>query len=286
LFLGLLQDIRLKLEVRLELKFGIFVHPKRPKMSVQEIATRIQSAGLAYSQSEPDIAIVVRGDGTIGYYGRIISLPMLFVGVEESDTLGSKARLAETMYGHLVKALHDIDAGRYRVIKKRMLSVNLGGQDADVLTDVYLERGEFAGCIRYTIQVNNNGHLSFRKYAIGNGVIISTSFGSGGYFPYPDSVKSKKWYQNSPTEQFSDDKIGICHILPTYIVREKNNQRHLTDKIQYTVPNDCQIQIKLVREANVRIYGTTEDSKGQQVLLDDTISISTSEHIAKIVRLK
>jgi hypothetical protein len=38
---------------------------------------------------------------------------MLFVGVKENDTLGSKARLAETMYDRLDKALHDIDAGRY-----------------------------------------------------------------------------------------------------------------------------------------------------------------------------
>ncbi len=67
---------------------------------------RIQSAGLTYSQSEADIATVVGGDGTFGYYGRILAVPMLFVGVKESDDiLGSKARLAESMFHNLDRAL-------------------------------------------------------------------------------------------------------------------------------------------------------------------------------------
>jgi NAD+ kinase len=268
------------------LKFGIFVHPKRPKVSVEQTATQLQSAGFLYSPNEPDVAIVVGGDGTFGYYGRIHEVPMLFVGVKENDVLGSKARLAETTYDRLDKALHDIEAGRYWVLEKRMLSVNFGGQHSDVLTDVYLERGEFAGCIRYVIQVNNNGHSSFNEYAIGNGLIVSTSYGSGGYFSYPNRLKSKEWDRNSSIGRFSDNRMGICHIIPTYLVRERNRDRRLAKKIQYTLPIDCQIQIKLVRDAKVRLYGTTEDSKGKQVLLDDKISISGSERMAKIIKLK
>ena len=80
--------------------------------------------------------------------------------------------------------------------------------------------------------------------------------------------------------------MGICHIIPTYLVRERNGDRRLAKKIQYTLPIDCQIQIKLVRDAKVRLYGTTEDSKGKQVFLDDKISISGSERMAKIIKLK
>lgn len=247
--------------------------------------TRIKSTGLLYSPNEPDIAIVVGGDGTFGYYGRILTVPMLFVGVKDFDILGSKARLAEITYDRLHKALHDIGAGRYRVKDKRMLSVNFAGQSSDILSYVYVERGEFAGCIRYAIQVNN-GQSSFNEYAIGNGVIASTSFGSAGYFSYPDRLKAKKWHQNSSVELFSDNRLGICHIIPTYLVRERNGKHHLTNKIQYTVPGDYQIEIKLVRDANVRVYGTTEDSKGKQVLLDQKITISLSKNTAKIIKLK
>ena len=273
------------------MKFGIFVHPKRPKVSTQQIATHVESAGLEYSADEPDIAIVVGGDGTFAYFGKLLTLPMLFVGIKEADVLGSKARLAEIMLDSLDNALHEIDAGRYRVIEKRMLSAVLCNQQSDVLTDVYLERGEFAGCIRYIVKVNNNNNngneqLSFIEHAIGNGVIISTSFGSGGYFSYPGRIKSKEWDRYSSIDQFSDDRLGICHILPTHLVHEKSSQCSLTDRIQYTVPIESKIEIKLVRQANVRLYGTTEDSKGKPVMLSDTISISGSKRIAKIIKLK
>ena len=225
------------------------------------------------------------GDGTFGYYGRKLAIPMLVVGVKEPDILGSRAILAETMYDSLDTALNNIAAGKYSVIKKRMLSVNFSGQDSDILTDVYMERGEFAGCIRYAMKVSN-GHSSFNEYAIGNGAIISTSYGSGGYFSYPNRLKSKEWDQDPSIGQFSDNRIGICHIIPTYLVRERNGRRHLTSKIQYTVPINCKIELKLVRDANVRLYGTTHESKGEKVLFGDTISISASKHMAKIMKLR
>jgi len=280
-----IDEIAQKINRWTALKFGIFVHPRRPKVPIEQIMMRIRSAGLLYSQNEPDIAIVVGGDGTFGYYGRILEIPMLFVGVKESDILGSKARLAETMYDHLDNALHNINDGNYKVIRRRKLSVSVGGQYSDILTDVYLERAEFGGCLRYAIHISN-GCSSLNEYAIGNGVIVSTSYGSGGYFSYPDILKSKEWHKNAITERFSDYRMGVCHIVPTYLARERNTKRILTNRIQYTVPIDYQIQINLIRDADARLYGTTDDSKGRKIHLDDIISISASKHIARIVKLK
>ena len=70
---------------------------KRPKIPVKEILKVVRSAGVSsYSGTHPDIAIVVGGDGTFSYYGRTLSIPLLFVGVNDQDILGSKARLART----------------------------------------------------------------------------------------------------------------------------------------------------------------------------------------------
>jgi len=41
------------------LKFGIFVHPKRPKIPVNEIVRVIQSNGVSYSNKDPEVAVVV-----------------------------------------------------------------------------------------------------------------------------------------------------------------------------------------------------------------------------------
>ena len=99
----------------------------------------------------------------------------------------------------------------------------------DILTDVYIERGIFSRCIRYalsvTIRKENSGYHTLKKfveYAIGNGVIVSTSFGAHGYYSYLDRITVGKSNNNKSNDraQFSDNKLGICHIIPTFLVRK------------------------------------------------------------------
>jgi hypothetical protein len=286
------------------LKFGIFVHPKRPKIPMKKILKVIRSAGISsYSGTHPDIAIVIGGDGTFSYYGGTLSIPMLFVGVNEKDILGSKARLAHIFFDDLAKSLVAIKEGRYIIDERRMFSLNYGiNGSKDILTDVYLERGIFSGCIRYAVSVyaidkfKCSTNKKFTDYAIGNGVIISTSFGSGGYYSYPDRIKLWNKNNNNKTiiNKFSDNKIGICHILPTFLVRkaekEKNrsrNKRHqqIISHVQYTMPFQSAIKIYLLRDANVRIYGTTVDSRGDAISLSNEITIRPSNRTAKIIQL-
>jgi len=47
------------------LKFGIYVHSKRPKISLNEILKVVQSAGITYLNRNPDMAIVVGGDALL-----------------------------------------------------------------------------------------------------------------------------------------------------------------------------------------------------------------------------
>jgi hypothetical protein len=270
------------------LKFGIFVHPKRPKVPAEKIIDHIKSAGISYSQKDPDVAVIVGGDGTFGYYGRTLSIPLLFVGVKQSGLIGSRATLAELTYNDLVRALHDIENGRYSIMKKRMLSARLNSYYVDVLTDVYLERGRYAGCLRYETKIKPSGHgkyLPFSDYAIGNGVIISTSFGAGGYFSYPDRLLADKKLR-MPLADFADDRIGICHIIPTYLVRKRKDRAYESRKIRYTVPACSNIQIKLLRHAKARLYGTTLQSKGLPVRLGDSVTVTSSKLTAKIIKLR
>jgi NAD kinase len=281
---------------------GIFVHSKRPKVSVKEIIKVFDSVNLSYSEKDPDIAVVVGGDGTFGYYGRTLRIPMLFVGVNDPDILGSKAKLAAVTFDELSKALMCIKLGRYFVDKRRMFSLTCGTKKlVDILTDVYLERGTYSHGIRYALSVISKNKLkqssrqTFREYAIGNGVIISTSFGSGGYYSYPQRIKLDRYNDNDTSIQkrFSDSKIGICHIIPTFLLRlgneaegkKNNNNRRVSDQIQYTVPSESTIKINLIRDADVRLYGISDDSKGTAIGIKTEISISRSNRIAKIIQL-
>ena len=299
------------------MKFGIYVHSKRPKISLNEILKVVQSAGITYSNRNPDMAIVVGGDGTFGYYGKNLRIPMLFVGVNDKDIIGSKARLAEVLFEDLPKALDDINNGNYTLDKRRMFSVSIKHKNndnqngiegaIDILTDIYIERGIFSRCIRYALSVtireaNSEYHTmkKFAEYAIGNGIIISTSFGARGYYSYLDRITAGKRNNNNKSnnnsiQTFPDNRLGICHIIPTFLVRRlslakrKENKKKRTlvpsSYIRYTIPYQSIIKIRLTRNADVRLYGTTEHSRGLAITSNDEIMISPSRRTAKIIRL-
>ena len=276
------------------MKFKIFVHPLRPKVQAGKIQKILQSLDLQISEIDPDIALVIGGDGTFSHYGRKLSIPMLFIGVPTDEILGSKSRLAETSLQNLTKTLRNIAKGNYVVSEKRMLDVRYGASPViSVLTDIYLERGLFAGCIRYSISITskkidkknkNNSKPIFRDYVIGNGVIISTSFGSTGYYSYLDRIKNPK---QKPSELFDDNKLGLCHILPTFATRLMSdgvNYKKIIP-IRYTVPVSSTIDITVIREANIRLYGTTIHSKGVKISWNNPITVTSSSKTAKIIRL-
>lgn len=275
------------------MKIGVYLHPKRPKVSLGRIIKLIHSAGATYSQKNPDIAIVIGGDGTFGFYGRLITVPMLFVGYREQGLLGSKARLAHLYFEDLSKSLKDIQKSKFSIDERKMLFVDYGAsKPKEILTDVYLERGIFSGCLRYSLSVDYKKKLKnhlpqrFTDYAIGNGVIISTSFGSNGYYDYPERIKLGKWNGNGQqVKRFSDKKIGICHIIPAFLIRKSVDGILKSRKIQYTVPFESVIKVSLTRGANTRLYGTTYGSTGVEISGNTKITISPSNRTAKIIQL-
>jgi NAD+ kinase len=273
------------------LKFKIFVHPIRPKVQKEKVQKILNSLDLEISETDPDIALVIGGDGTFSYYGKKLSIPMLFIGVPSDEILGSKSRLAKITLPGLPKALRRIAKGNYVVTEKRMLDITYGTSPViSVLTDVYLERGLFAGCIRYSISVSSNklynkkNKPEFTDYVIGNGVIISTSFGASGYYSYLDRVKNLK---QKPTELFDDSKLGVCHILPTFAKRCLNDGENYKEivPIRYTVPISRTIEITVLREANIRLYGTTIHSKGVKIAWNKPVTVTSSTKAAKIIHL-
>ena len=279
------------------MKFKIFVNPIRPKVRIEKIQKMLQSLDLQISETTPDIALVIGGDGTFSHYGKKLSIPMLFIGVPTNEILGSKSRLAEITLPDLTKTLRNIVKKKYVVIEKRMLDVKYDNSPLNsVLTDVYLERGLFAGCIRYSTSItnknidnkknnDNNNKSEFTDYVIGNGVIISTAFGSGGYYSYLDRIKNPK--QKSSDELFDDTKLGVCHILPTFATRCMKDQANRKEivPIRYTIPASSKIEIIVVREANIRLYGTTVQSKGVKIAWNKPITVTSSAKTAKIIRL-
>ena len=110
------------------------------------------------TQRKPDFGVVVGGDGVFSDYGRLISIPLLFVGVRSAEPTASKGYLAEVHFDHLREALEEIKRKRYTVVEYRRLEVEINGVvRGEVFTDVYLEKGADSNCLRYHLDVQGKG---------------------------------------------------------------------------------------------------------------------------------
>ena len=88
-------------------------------------------------------------------------------------------------------------------------------------------------------------------------------------------------------ELFDDNKLGICHILPNFAVRrlkDKVNYKEIIP-IRYTVPVSSTIVMAVIREANIRLYGTTIHSEGIKITSNKPITVTSSMKTAKIIHL-
>jgi NAD+ kinase len=118
--------------------------------------------------------------------------------------------------------------------------------------------------------------------------LFLSSFGSKGYYSYPQRLKLIGDTGSPGKESFADNKLGICHIIPTFLVRQTNKKKEpMPSKlINYVVPWQSTIKISLFREAKVRLYGTTDVSSGIPINISDEIKIGPSRKTAKVIRLQ
>lgn len=273
------------------MKYGIYLHRSRPKVPAKEITKILKGIGINPTSKDPDIAIIVGGDGTFGYFGRKLEIPMLFVGVRDPNPIGSKASLAELFLDELHHGISKLEEGNYYIENRRLISIDYCGSCEDVFTDVYFERGNFGGCLRYLVSINvrkgKQNEFGFTDYAIGNGVIICTATGSSGYYSYPQRIISGA--TPSHKAQFTNNKLGICHITPYSLLRVKkgyNFSKYRKPEVQYTIPLQSEIKLNLLRPSNALLYGLSQDSRGIKICKDDMISIEPSPRIAKVIKIK
>ncbi len=266
------------------MKFKLFLHPSRPKIGINYIQELVNDLDLTWSSKEPDIAIIVGGDGTFGYYARRLMIPMLFVGISDPNPLGSKARLAEIFLENLKGSIKRLQKGQFYIKRIRLLDVSFKKKHWLVFTDIYLERGNFGGCLRYTLTVESKGKRGkkFSDYCIGNGVIISTSIGASGYFSYPQRLASKNAKNYFA---FGYDKIGICHINPYFFDRRSSRSNNMPLGMQYTVPMEAAIKIKLERPTTAYLYGLRKGSKGVLIENETPIHVMASNYYSKIIKI-
>lgn len=249
-----------------------------PKVPPAELRQVIRGAKMDVATGKADFGVVVGGDGRFSLFGRTEEIPLLFVGVREKGATGSKAHLARTTFDELPGALEKIGRGDYSIDEHRRLAVLKNSRlIGEVFTDVYIQRGSDSACIRYNLQVSGQG-TTIDEAAIGDGVVVSTPSGASGYYSYPDRIKGE-WMDPSAFARIEEDRVGVCHVNPTYTERTGSGQHPL----RYTVPWGSRIDISLFRRADARLYGVSDNRAGIAVAIEDVVSVVPGKKTTKII---
>jgi hypothetical protein len=264
------------------LKAAVLVDSERPKVSESEVVSILEKSGIEHSASNPSFGVVVGGDGLFSYQGRQLGIPLLFVGTKSRRPTDSKARLAEVYLSGLEAALREVKAGKFTVSKHRRLEVSISGGEfrGDIFTDVSLEKGADSNCIRYTVSVSGKA-LEFTDAAVSNGIVITTSAGSTGYYSYLDKLDRGDRLEPEKFRVIEQDEVGVCHIAPTYTSRDETTLHPL----RYTVPWGSSFRISLMRDADAHLFGVTRSRKGLRITTRDTVDVGPSKNTTNVIRL-
>ncbi|MBI2971615.1 MAG: NAD(+)/NADH kinase [Candidatus Aenigmarchaeota archaeon] len=212
----------------------------------------IRKAGMRYTKERPDIVISLGGDGTLLYaeraYPGVPKLPIRnksICNVCDWDSLGI--------------ILSGIRAGKYRIEKAMKLEAVVRNKGrllrATCLNDVVIRNKQQTNCIRFEVAVNGrqvNGLL------VGDGVTVSTPFGSGAYYY---SITRKRFAKG----------IGVAF----------NN---LTEPAKHLVlKENSVVTVTVVR--NRALLSADNDPRMTGLRTGDRVKIRKSRKYAKIVKI-
>lgn len=188
--------------------------------------------------SNPDFVITYGGDGTILYSERIYpSIPKItFKGSKLCARCYYSINNVEKVIKHVIK-------GNYHIISEIKLEAFTKGQRLKALNEIQIHNKVPTRAIRFSILVSNREF----KDLIGDGVVISTPFGSTGYYL---SVGGRPFRKG----------IGIAF-----------NNLHIKKIKSFTVPSKTKIKVTLDRGNGLLIADNIDEfvelNTGDEVLI-------------------
>jgi len=207
--------------------------------------------GFIASNYKPDFVLCYGGDGTVLYAERTFpGVPKLIV---KTTRIVRKYDYKPTQ---LEKLLEKVKRNELRIVKEPKLSVCFNKKVLNALNEVQVRACNPVRALRFSVSA---GRKRFRKL-VGDGVIISTPFGSTGYY---SSVGGRKFRKG----------IGIAF-----------NNLHDKRVKPFVIPSNQKVKIKIEREKAWLLVDNYE--KFIELQPGDTVVVKTSKEFARFIKVK
>jgi NAD+ kinase len=224
----------------------------RNKDKIEELKKNLDSFPLEYSEEHPELVVCYGGDGTFLIAERVFpGIPKIFIKGSEISAKGEDIDISDAIKKYLEGNFKIEEIKKLRATHKGIFEIRelLGVNDLVIRNTLPTE------AIRFKLKTENEETKEF----VGDGVVISSPFGSGGYFC--SIVK----------EEF-EKGIGLA----------LNNVRG-EEKVRYLEENS-KIEIELTRGPGVLVADNNRDYINLET--GDKIVIEQTEEIARRVILE
>ncbi len=196
----------------------------------------------------PDFVICYGGDGTILYGERLYpNIPKLLIKTTEI------CRKCDYSSKHLDDVLKKVREGSYIIIEETKLDAYYKDKRMTALNEVQIHTALPIRAIRFSVSVDGKKFDNL----IGDGVIVSTPFGSTGYYSATGGRPFK-------------DGIGISF-----------NNLHTKKIPSFTVPEDSKVKIRMNRDS--AFFLSDNNPKYFRLKEGDEITVQKSEEKARFI---
>src|SRR3989344_6875774 len=214
-----------------------------------KILDLVSKYGFSVVDKSPEFVVSFGGDGTVMHSeAQYPGIPKIILKNSRVCKLCSPLENDEV--------LKRIKSGKYKIEDYWKLIGRANGKELLAMNDITVHNGDPRHAIRYKFAINGKfiGHE-----VIGDGVVISTPFGSTGYY-------------RSITDSFFEVGIGLAF----------NNS---TEQSDHMVIRDNKEIILTVTRGPAVVYA---DNQENNIILQvgDTITIKKSKEVTRIVRVK
>ncbi|MEM1544943.1 MAG: hypothetical protein QXY40_06525 [Candidatus Methanomethylicia archaeon] len=219
-------------------------------LGYEKIRKAVEKLEIEVINSNPDFVITYGGDGTILYSERIYpSIPKI--------TFKGSGLCVRCHYdvNDVERVIENVIKGNYYIATEIKLEAIARGQKLKALNEIQIHNKVPTRAIRFSVFINSKEF----KDLVGDGVIISTPFGSTGYYM---SVGGKPFRKG----------IGIAF-----------NNLHMKKIRSFTVPLKTKIKVTVNRGNGLLIADNTDELI--ELTTGDEVLIMKSNEKAKFVRI-
>lgn len=210
-----------------------------------EIKLKIEEYGFKYSETNPDIIISLGGDGTyLRSERKYTDIPVLIVRNK------SICRKSET--DKLDEALKKLQKKEYKIKQNIKLETKIRRRKITCINEFSIRNRYATTALRFYLWIDDKR----TDEMIGDGMVISTPFGSTGYYK---SVGGMKF----------DKGIGVGF---------NNTTKKMKNLV---VPENSKIQIKVIR--GDAVFNSDNDPKVILLEKGELVKIRKSKDVTKIV---